>query len=153
MIKKIGIAVIIVLGVLQFIRPPKNMGEKITENDISLTYGVPEAIHSIIVQKCYDCHSNSTVYPWYTNVQPVGWWMYKHIEDGKEELNFSEYKTYSEKKANHKLEEISELVTEGEMPLASYLWIHRDAKISREENAMINNWIESLGAKTTPIPN
>ena len=151
MVRKILIGVIVVLGVMQFIRPPKNVGEKITENDISKAYGLPEAVHSIFVEKCYDCHSNSTVYPWYSHIQPVGWWMNGHIEHGKEELNFSEFKTYSEKKATHKLEEISELVTEGEMPLPSYLWIHRSAKIAPEENAMINNWIQSLGVKIKEI--
>ena len=112
-----------------------------------MTYGIPEAVHNILVQKCYDCHSNNTTYPWYSNIQPVGWWMYGHIDHAKEHLNFSEFKTYAEKKANHKLEELSEMVTEGEMPLASYLIAHREAKVTPEEVAMINNWIQSLGIK------
>lgn len=147
MIKKVAIGIGILLVVGQFIRPPKNHAEGISENDISMTYGMPEAVHTILVQKCYDCHSNNTTYPWYSNIQPVGWWMHGHIDHAKEHLNFSEFKTYTEKKANHKLEELSEMVTEGEMPLASYLIAHRDAKVSLEEVAMINNWIQSLGIK------
>jgi hypothetical protein len=145
MIRKIIIAVLLVLVAIQFIRPPKNQAEGTSENDISLTYGMPQAVHSILIQKCYDCHSHSTVYPWYTNIQPVGWWMYLHIKEGKEHLNFSEFKTYSEKKATHKLEELSEAVTDGWMPLKSYLWMHREAKVTPQETDMINNWIQSVG--------
>jgi hypothetical protein len=145
MARKIVIGVLLVLVVIQFIRPPKNQADGINENDISLTYGMPQAVHSILTQKCYDCHSHSTVYPWYTNIQPVGWWMYFHIKEGKEHLNFSEFKTYSEKKASHKLEELSEAVTDGWMPLESYLWMHREAKVTPQETGMINNWIQSLG--------
>jgi hypothetical protein len=60
-------------------------------------------------------------------------------------LNFSEFKTYSEKKASHKSEELSEAVTDGWMPLESYLWMHREAKVTPQETGMINNWIQSLG--------
>ncbi|MDH4058771.1 MAG: heme-binding domain-containing protein [Cyclobacteriaceae bacterium] len=147
MIKKIAIGVLILLVVLQFVRPPRNLAEGISENDISKTYGIPDAVHSIFVEKCYDCHSNNTIYPWYTNVQPVGWWMNYHIEDGKKHLDFSEFKTYTDKKANHKLEELSEMVVDGLMPIESYLWMHRNAKVSSEEVSMINNWIQSLGVK------
>lgn len=146
-VTKIAIGLLIVLGVAQFIRPPRNSSEGISQNDISFTYGVPEVVHKILVEKCYNCHSNNTIYPWYDNIQPVGWWMYGHIDHGKEELNFSEFKTYNEKKATHKLEEVSEMVTEGEMPLASYLWVHWDAKLTSQEVAMINNWIQSMGIK------
>lgn len=147
MIKKIGIGILVILIAVQFIRPPKNQSEGLSENDISATYGIPEAVHSILMEKCYDCHSNNTRYPWYVNIQPVGWWMNGHIDHGKEHLNFSEFKSYTEKKALHKLEELSEMVTDGEMPLASYLWVHRDAKVSPSEVTMINNWIQSMGVK------
>lgn len=147
MIKKITIGILVLVVVLQFVRPPRNLAEGISGNDISKTYGIPDAVHSIFVEKCYDCHSNNTIYPWYTNVQPVGWWMNYHIEDGKKHLNFSEFKTYTEKKANHKLEELSEMVVDGLMPIESYLWMHRNAKVSPEEVSMINNWIQSLGIK------
>jgi len=145
MAKKILIALLILLVVIQFIRPAKNVGDVITENDISNTYEMTEAVHSILIQKCYDCHSNNTSYPWYTNIQPVGWWIQSHVDEGKEHLNFSEFKTYTEKKANHKLEELSEAVTDGWMPLDSYVLIHREAKITPEETTMINEWIQSLG--------
>lgn len=145
MVKKILLALFIFLVAIQFIRPTKNSSEVITENDISKTYEMPEAVHSILVQKCYDCHSNNTNYPWYSSVQPVAWWINSHVLEGKEHLNFSEFKTYTEKKATHKLEEVSEAVTDGWMPLDSYVLIHRQTKLTFEDTDKINAWIKSLG--------
>jgi hypothetical protein len=145
MLKKITLLLAIVLVALQFIRPPKNQSDAPAENDIGMVYAIPEEIHALLKQKCYDCHSNHTRYPWYANIQPIGWWMYRHIDHGKEELNFSEFKTYSAKKAAHKLEEIIELVHEGEMPLQSYLWMHPDARVSQQEEEALAAWIRSLG--------
>lgn len=145
MVKKILIALVVLLVVIQFIRPAKNVGEVITENDISNTYEIPEAVHSVFVQKCYDCHSANTKYPWYSNFQPVAWWINDHVQEGKEHLNFSEFKTYTEKKAKHKLEEVSEAVTDGWMPLESYVFIHRETKITADDTEKINAWIASLG--------
>ena len=145
MIRKIGLGILAIVFVMQFIRPPRNLAEGISENDISKMYGMPQAIHTIFVQKCYDCHSHNTIYPWYTNVQPVGWWMYRHIQEGREHLDFSVFKTYNDKKAAHKLEEIIEMIREKEMPLKSYLIGHPDARVTANEELAINNWIQSLG--------
>lgn len=147
MLKKIAIGLLIALVVMQFIRPPKNQSDAPADNDIGMVYEVPSNVHSILKQKCYDCHSNNTRYPWYFNIQPLGWWLYKHIEDGKSELNFSEFKTYSTKKANHKLEETIELVREKEMPLKAYVWMHPEARVSAEEEKALVDWIASLGIK------
>src|SRR6187402_914348 len=118
--KKILIGILGALVIIQFIRPTKNESETvITANDISKVYAMSESVQQILVNKCYDCHSNSTQYVWYYNIQPVAWWMAHHIDEGKDELNFSEFKTYPEKKAIHKLEELSEAVNEGWMPIDS----------------------------------
>src|SRR6187402_12873 len=144
--KKIGIVLLVALVLLQFVRPSRNLSDQvITENDISKTYAIAEPVHQIFIKKCYDCHSNNTHYPWYVNIQPVGLWMQHHVDEGKDELNFSEFKTYPERRANHKIEEISEDANEGWMPLDSYLWIHKEAKVSPEDRDAINAWIKSLG--------
>jgi hypothetical protein len=99
----------------------------------------------MLIDKCYDCHSNNTVYPWYYNIQPVAWWMAGHVDEGKEHLNFSEYKKYPAKRAAHKLEEVIEMIDEDEMPLKSYLVAHPEAKLSQQDKDAINTWIKSLG--------
>lgn len=145
MIKKILLALGAILIVIQFIRPAKNTApELITDNDISKTVSVPDDLHQMLIKKCYDCHSNTTVYPWYSNIQPVAWWLADHVNEGKSELNFSEFKTYEQKKATHKLEEIGEVVSEGEMPLTSYTMMHSGTEITPEDKAAIDSWLASL---------
>jgi hypothetical protein len=147
--RKILLGLLAVFIMSQFFRPEKNISPHIiTDNDISKRYVMPENVHQVFVKKCYDCHSNNTHYAWYYNIQPIGWWMAHHVNEGKLRLDFSEFKTYDAKRANHKLEEISESVTEGWMPLDSYLWSHQDAKVTPEETAVINAWISSLGIET-----
>ena len=90
---------------------------------------------------CYDCHSNQSAYPWYTNIAPVSWWVKNHINEGSHHLNFSEWGTYSEKRKKHKLEECIEMVEEGEMPIDSYLWTHSDAKLTKEEKEALISWV------------
>lgn len=147
MVKKILIGLVIVLVILQFIRPERNISTAASANDIRVTHAVPANVLSVLKRACYDCHSNNTNYPWYTNIQPVGWWMQHHVNEGKEELNFSEFGTYSAKKAAHKLEETAEMVEEKEMPLESYTWIHKDAKLSADEIKLVADWANALKAQ------
>jgi hypothetical protein len=130
--------------VIQFFRPAKNKAEAISNNHISKIYRVPEDVQSILKTSCYDCHSNNTVYPWYAEVQPVAWWLNNHIVDGKKHLNFSEFAGYSLRKQYHKLEEVDEMVKKTEMPLDSYLWIHKNAKLSDEQELTIYNWVTAV---------
>jgi hypothetical protein len=87
-----------------------------------------------------DCHSNNTIYPWYSHIQPAAWWMNNHVKDGKKDLNFDEFLTYTKKKQFKKMEETIELVKEGEMPLKSYTWIHNDAKLTEAEKTALTDW-------------
>lgn len=145
MTKRIVIGVVLVIIVIQLLQPTKNKSEGISENDISKVYALPDGLHDMLVQKCYDCHSNNTRYPWYVHIQPIGWWLASHVKEGKEHLNFSEFKTYEKSKADHKLEELVEVLEAGEMPLKSYLLMHGDAKVTAEETQTITTWVKSLG--------
>jgi hypothetical protein len=145
MAKKILIGLLVVVLLIQVMQPTKNQSDTLSANDISLAYALPAGVHETFVKKCYDCHSNNTQYPWYVHVQPIGWWMASHIKEGKDHLDFSEFKTYDPKRASHKLEEVSEELGEGHMPIESYLWLHPEAKVTDEELKAINGWIASLG--------
>ena len=142
--KKILYGLLAVLVIMQFIRPERNVSEIPSANDIRVQYPMPANVESILKRACYDCHSNNTNYPWYTNIQPIGWWMQHHVDEGKAELDFSEFATYSPKKADHKLEEVVEMVEEKEMPLESYTWIHKDAVLSTEEIEIVTQWANEL---------
>jgi hypothetical protein len=139
MIKKLLLALLVVLLVLQAFRPEKNnSGNK--ENDISSLYPVPSNVEQILTKACNDCHSNNTVYPWYAEIQPVAWWLDDHVKDGKKHLNFNEFASYRLAKQYHKLEEVFDEVKIGEMPLESYTVVHRDAKLTEAERSILMDW-------------
>lgn len=135
---------LLALIVIQFFRPAKNKSEDISKNDITTLYAVPQDVQHILKTSCFDCHSNNTVYPWYAEVQPVTWWLNSHIQDGKKDLNFSEFASYSPRRQYRKLEEVNELVKENEMPLDSYLWIHKDAKLTDQQKLTLASWVEAV---------
>lgn len=147
MIKKITILFAIVLIAIQFIKPEKNISTEAQPNDIAVAMNVPDNVNIILRKACYDCHSNTTNYPWYANIQPVAWWMADHIKEGKKELNFSEFGSFKLKRKIKKFTEIADEVTEGEMPLGSYTWIHKDAKLSKDETNLLINWANEMAAK------
>lgn len=87
---------------------------------------------------CFDCHSNETVWPWYSNVAPVSWLVQHDVEEGRQHLNFSEWKDNS-----HAVHEVEEVISEGEMPPGFYIPLHPDAALTAEENRQL---IEGLKA-------
>jgi hypothetical protein len=142
--KKLVLWLLILLLLIQFIRPAKNISSSLSANDITLHYSVPDSILTVLKRSCYDCHSNNTVYPWYDRVQPIAWWLQYHVNHGKHALNFSEFAGYTPKKQANKLKAIGEQLKEDGMPLDSYLWIHKDARLTAEEKAMVMRWAGDL---------
>jgi DNA replicative helicase MCM subunit Mcm2 (Cdc46/Mcm family) len=144
MFKKIMLVLLVALIIIQFFRPKKNKSEGSQPNYIGNTFAIPAEVKSIMAKACNDCHSNNTRYPWYSNFQPVLWWLNDHIQEGKKKINFDEYTNKSLRFQYHKMEEVIEMVKEGEMPLNSYTWVHTDAKITAEEKAKITDWAQSI---------
>lgn len=141
--------IILLVGLLafvgiQFIPADRNQSDIVPATDLMGVYNVPEKVEVIFKTSCYDCHSNNTAYPWYNKIQPVSWVMQGHIKDGKAELNFNEFGSYSERRQKSKFKSILSQVKEDEMPLASYTWIHRDAKLSENDKKAIEIWINKM---------
>jgi hypothetical protein len=145
-IKPIASVLLAALIIIQFFKPERNLSsiEGPAANDISKLYPVPLEVASILKTSCYDCHSNNTHYPWYSNFQPIAWWLADHIKEGKKELNFSEFASYRIAKQFRKLEEINSEVEEGEMPHESYTLIHGDAKLSPSQKENLINWASAI---------
>ena len=144
-LKTIVIAVIIILLLAQFY--PKynyNNGDALIPASIETSHKVPAEVAAILKTSCYDCHSNHTEYPWYANIQPISKWLTNHIDEGKGELNFSEFGNYSLRRQNHKLEEIAEQIEENEMPLTSYTLIHSDASLNETQKKTLTSWVNNL---------
>lgn len=151
MIKKILIVLLIAFIAIQFFHPAKNKAGGEQPNHIGKVFAMSEDVKSILSKACYDCHSNNTRYPWYSNVQPVDWFLNKHIKKGKSEINFDEFTNRSLRFQYHKMEEIEEQIKEGKMPLNSYTWLHKDAKLTDAEKNTLIAWsqanMDSLKAK------
>ncbi len=142
--KKILLGLLAIFVIIQFIRPEKNQSDD-QLNAVSKRYEVPENVEDILKVACYDCHSNNTRYPWYANVQPSAWWLAHHVDEGKRELNFSNFITRPIAVQNKKFDEIAEQVEKKEMPLAeyTYLGLHQDAKLTDEQRQTIINWAKA----------
>ena len=144
--KKIAYTLLAVLIVIQFFHPAKNIHTDATAtlNDISKVYAVPENVQLVLKTSCYDCHSNNTYYPWYNNIQPVAWWLNHHINEGKRELNFNEFASYRIRRQYKKMEDLIDQIKEDEMPLSSYTFIHKDAKLNQAQKLALGNWAKTI---------
>jgi hypothetical protein len=138
--------IIIVSGMLfiaiQFIRPVHNIGSQIQTTDISKVVTIPDTVLTLLKNACYDCHSNNTVYPWYSDIQPMGWLMAYHIKKAKNQLNFSEFGSYSQRRQLSKLDGIANSIKDDIMPLESYKIMHKSAQLSPDEKLLLINWIQ-----------
>jgi len=149
--KKVLKIIVIILAAafigIQFFRTDV-ANPQINEADtLQTSMQVPSDVDAILTRSCGDCHSYKTVYPWYAHVAPVSWWLSNHISEGRRELNMSVWNTYSPKKKANKLKEICEQVEQGEMPLPSYLWIHRDAVLKEGEAKALCDWVNAERAR------
>ena len=112
--------------------------------DLMKNVDVPSNISTILKSTCYDCHSNETIYPWYSNIAPVKWLVYSDINNAREELNFSEWKSLTKMDKAEILDDISTAVLEEEMPLKIYPLMHAEAKLSKADRESISKWAEVL---------
>ena len=143
-LKYFGIILLITLVGIQLIPTSLNQNTKVPSTDFIRKNGTPRNIALILNTSCYNCHSNNTDYPWYSNVQPAGWLLEKHIREGKEALNFSEFQAYSLRKQKSKLRAMIGQIKNDEMPLSSYTFIHPEAKLSQQERDEVIEYLSIL---------
>lgn len=149
----ISIVLIVLVGIASFLDEINNSGAWYGANDYTHVIPVDSSVQKSIARACLDCHSNFTNPVWYDNIVPLSFLIKHHVDEGKHELNFSEFASYSVKKQKHKLHELIEQVEEGEMPMEAYVWMHPTAKLSAEEKQNLIAWskqaIAQLEAKPT----
>lgn len=141
-VKIVGWIALAALLIIQFIQVDKSNPAVDASQDIFSHYQADEALVVKIKEACYDCHSNETEYPWYTHIQPVGWWLKGHVKGARKHLNFSDFATYDEKKAKHKFEESVEYTEKGWMPISSFKLTHPEARLTDLERATMVKWFQ-----------
>lgn len=143
-----GALLLLVFIIAQFIapRPPANQAEN--PGDL-IENGLAEAeVAQLLKKSCYDCHSNQVNYPWYSNIVPVSLLVRHDILEGRDELNFSEWMNLEKRRKLRKLKEVAEVLEEDKMPLGIYTFIHREAKLSETDKALLTDWSKGLIQKT-----
>ncbi len=143
-LKVIALILLLVFVGIQFIPTERNQSDLVPKTDFLLVNNTPENIGKLLQVSCYDCHSNNTKYPWYNKLQPVAWFLEDHIKEGKNELNFSEWDTYSNRRKNSKLKSIMSQIKDDEMPLFSYALIHRDAVFSESKKKEVIDYMKGI---------
>ena len=116
-------------------------------NDLLINVETPHEVERMLKTSCYSCHSNETRYPWYASIAPVKWMLYNHIEEGRGELNFSEWQQLSKADMVEKLDDIYTAMEEQEMPLKGYMVLHPKAKLNENDRDIIMQWTEDLTEK------
>ncbi len=141
---KIGlIALIGLMAVAQVFRIDK------TNPPVEGALVAPPQIESLMRRACYDCHSNETVWPWYSNVAPVSWLVARDVKEGRRELNFSQWGAYTEAKKVKKLKETAKEVAKGKMPPWYYVLAHPEAGLSPDEQQVFDAWITAEISRPT----
>jgi hypothetical protein len=100
----------------------------------------PPAVRSVLRKACFDCHSNETTWPWYSQVAPMSWLVARDVTEGRHELNFSTWGDLPAARKVKKLRKIAEEVEDGDMPMAIYPVLHPDARLSEAERRTIVEW-------------
>ncbi len=125
----------IIFIIMQFIQTNKIN----SQTDFKLEMKTPSEIKTIFKLACYDCHSNSTTWPWYSYIAPFSWIINSHVTNGRKALNFSIWETYNEKKKEEKMKAIFRTVY-ASMPLKSYIKAHEKANLTKEQRTLIRTW-------------
>ena len=129
-----GLSLVGILVVIQFF-PAERTNPPVVAEIVA-----PEEVMTILDRACYDCHSNRTRWPWYSRVAPLSWWLVEHVDDGRGDLNFTEWPMLDFETQELAFHDIEEQIAEGEMPLFSYLLLHPGARLSEAEKRTLIDW-------------
>lgn len=141
-IQNIGIVVVLFLVIAQFFKIDKVNPEVHSDQDFLSIMNPPEKVATMIKNQCYDCHSNETIYPAYTNYAPISWWIKSNINGAREKINFSTWGLLSEKEQIANLQECVEALEDGEMPVLVYVWMHEKAQFEDSDSKILINWFK-----------
>jgi cytochrome c551/c552 len=133
---------LILIGIIllmQLIQPEKTNPPV----DTTITLKAPKEVMQILKRACYDCHSYETIWPWYSNIAPLSWSIASHVKDGREAVNFSKWEEIQDEIKIKRLKRAIKTVNNGMMPLSSYLFLHPEATLSKEDKEVLIRWFDA----------
>ena len=139
-LKVSAIVLMLLFAVAQFVRPARTNPAVAAGQSLEEASAPPAEVARVLERSCMDCHSNRTRWPWYSNVAPVSWWLTDHVNHGRRHLNFSEWGSYDAEEADALLGDICKTAKSGTMPLGSYTFVHRGARLSHADVRALCDW-------------
>lgn len=133
-LRKPALVLLALILLLQFVPAGR------TNPPVQEEIAAPPAVEGLLERSCYDCHSNTTRWPWYSYVAPVSWLLVRDTNEARRELNFTEWNRYDARERAERLEELAEEVERGAMPLPLYLFAHPEARLSEPERRLLIDW-------------
>lgn len=146
-LKWLLLGIVVLFIAVQFVRPARTNPSVDQTQTINAHLQITPPVAAILDRSCHDCHSNSTRWPWYSHVAPASWFLIDHVNSGRSHLNFSEWGKLDKREADKKLEEMCEEVSDKLMPIDSYTWIHRSAKLSDADIRTLCDWTKAEQAR------
>lgn len=134
LVGRAAVVVATLLAAIQFV--PVQRDNPPVRSDV----GAPPEVATLLRAACYDCHSNETRWPWYSRVAPVSWFVAHHVQEGRRELDFSDWPTLDYTAQDELLRGVARQVDKGKMPLASYRWGHPEARLDARQREIVVRW-------------
>jgi Haem-binding domain len=147
--RRILLIIVIVLIAIQLYRPAKTNPPENAALTLKSQAQVPPELDATFTRSCQDCHTYRTVWPWYSNVAPVSWFVISDVNDGRRHLNLSDWGKYKPEQMQRQLTKMCEEVKQGEMPLKQYTWIHKVAGLDGPQRQQICDWTKAEQARIT----
>ena len=134
---------VVLLAVMQLFRGARTNPPVDPARAIDATLGDVPAVGAILERSCNDCHSHRSLWPWYSKVAPVSWLVVHDVNEGRQELNFSEWARYSPPEKQKLLGKICEEVSKGEMPGAPYALLHPNSRLTGADVQTLCSWTKA----------
>lgn len=139
-LKLVLLAGAVVFVILQFFGPARTNPTADQSLAMESHLQISPNVKKILDRSCVDCHSNNTRWPWYSRVAPVSWFVIDHVDEGRRELNFSQWGSYDKRQQRGQLDDMCELAGNGSMPLSSYTPLHPGSKLTTEDVKVLCDW-------------
>jgi Haem-binding domain len=143
--RKMALGAVGLILAIQVFRPSRTNPPMDVNQDLSVAVHVDAGVRSLIDRSCNDCHSNRTVWPWYSEVAPISWLVASDVNGARRHMNFSDWGAYPTHQRQSHLDEICKVVTEGDMPPLTYTLMHATARLSDSDRQAICGWTKEAG--------